>query len=251
MRNASLNQAYTSSTVQNGNGPANCFGAKPARGTPNVAAWTDAANTVGTSVYTAGDWSKRTGGDGGVSRLSNGNPEKPGTPLATAEVFFVNGSFSKASAQTLCSRIGADLAPLAQIQLAQAGGAQWCSAGWLKDVGTPRWPMQVTVGGCGGPGVNESAGATSAGANCYGIKPSVNEKVETYTVAAFSTNSDPVAWSQSTYVNTNACPAGSTAATCTLNGVSQRTCLKSGETCSKPQCPSGSYMHNNGRCVSN
>jgi hypothetical protein len=433
VRNASLNQSYSSTTVQNGNGPANCFGPKPPRGTPNVAAWTDTARTIGTEVYTAGDWSKRTGGDGGVSKSSNGTPDKPGTPLATAEVFFVKGSFSKVDAQGICSRIGGDLATLAQLQAAQAGGGQWCSAGWLKDVATPRWPMQVAVSGCGGPGVNESAGATTAGANCYAIKPSINEKIEafvssspeasyfgfvkkiisqttegfqaanytcpsgytlngttcqpslvaptieqpvcpprstaigggncmqtsymrttisatvtwvgwtmTYTcpsgydrdntmcyltcdsgyntsgtfcspqqpmvkgscpagttsdglslcrscpagtnlngimcvtpnllsipatlappppsvapvmqqydVAAFSTNTDPVAWSQSTYVDTNVCPAGSTSTTCVLNGVSQRTCLRNGETCSRPECPSGSYMHKDGRCVAN
>lgn len=247
VRNTSLNQSYSSTTIQNGNGPANCFGPKPPRGTPNVAAWTDTARTIGTEVYTAGDWSKRTGGDGGVSRLSNGTPGKPGTPLATAEVFYLGGNILQSSAQAACSALGADLATLSQLQVAQAGGAQWCAGGWLKDVGTPRWPMQIAVGGCGGPGVNDLGATSVAGTNCYGIKPSQGEA----NVAPFSTYSDPSTWSQSTYFDTNACPAGSTSTACVLNGVSQRTCLRNGETCARPQCPSGTYMHKDGRCAPN
>jgi len=153
--NGNLNQFYSSTTVNDGNGMANCFGIKPAPGTPNVAPWTDLARTKNGNKYVAGDWSQRTGGDG--------TDAKPGTPTPTQEVYWVglgegwpNYNYSGPDAESICKAAGGDLATRAQLQAAHARGAQWCAWGWLKD-GTVGFPMQVATGGCGEAGLTYSA----------------------------------------------------------------------------------------------
>ena len=240
----------------------NCFGPKPAKGTPKVLPWTDVTNIKLGSVYSAGDWSRRRGGDGGASKLMDGvTPARPGTALKTSEVFFIGGSYTQADAQALCKKIGGDLATQAQLEAAQKGGAQWCSGGWVKDATSLKWPMQVGAAGCGGPGVNDWAGPTTGGANCYGIKPSAGQNIDGFTsepsffefvkkfisqitegfgptVTPFSTNSTPSAWSQSTYVDTNNCPAGTTASQCVVDGAMVPTCKKPTDICINT-CPAG------------
>lgn len=146
VRNNSLNASYQSSTVVEASAMANCFGIKPAPGTPNVAPWTDVARTINGNKYVAGDWSQRTGGDG--------TDAKPGTSIPTHEVYWVglgegwpNYNYSGPDAESICKAAGGDLATRAQLEAAQARGAQWCAWGWLKD-GTVGLPMQATTGGC-------------------------------------------------------------------------------------------------------
>jgi hypothetical protein len=148
-----------------GNWAVNCYGPKPPPGTPGVLVWTDQAVTKAGSTYAANDWSKK---------VNN-------VPLGTQEVFWVgfNGyTHTKADAQSICQANGGDLATLAQLTNAQAKGAQWCAAGWLKDVNTPRWPMQNgSISGCGGATVNDYGATGVAGANCFGVKPSQGASV--------------------------------------------------------------------------
>lgn len=153
--NGNLNQFYSSTTVNDGNGMANCFGIKPAPGTPNVAPWTDVARTINGNKYVARDWSQRTGGDG--------TDAKPGTSIPTHEVYWVglgtgwpNYNYSGPDAESICKAAGGDLATRAQLQAAQARGAQWCAWGWLKDE-TVGFPMQVATEGCGAAGLTYSA----------------------------------------------------------------------------------------------
>lgn len=129
-----------------------------ASSTPNQApgAKIDIAN-----VYTAGDWNKRSKND----------------PLKDKEVFHVSSRYiyTKAEAQAVCQLAGGDLATVEQMTRAQAGGAQWCSTGWLKDSDTAYYPMQdgnITACNTSATPQLQSYTPTLAGANCYGIKPS-------------------------------------------------------------------------------
>ena len=176
----------------------------------------------------------------GAARLHN----------ATTEVYWIGGSnnMSFNDARALCTKAGGDLATLAQLQSAQGAGAQWCDWGWLKD-SSVGYPMQSTE--CQGPGVKHTSGHTPNGANCFGVKPSqtapsftVPNTSITGSAKPFSTYSNPAGWSQSTYVNTNACPSGTVSTTC--EGV--KSCLPSGQSCEK-SCPAGSsYDDRSGAC---
>jgi hypothetical protein len=145
VRNQNLNQYYSSTTVFDPNGMANCYGIKPPIGTPNVGPWNnDAANTVNNNKYIAGDWSERKGGQG--------TDANPGSPVPTQEVYWVglgsgwpNYNYSGPDAESICKAAGGDLATVAQVQAAQQRGAQWYAWGWVKG-GTVAYPMQDSTG---------------------------------------------------------------------------------------------------------
>lgn len=84
-----------------------------------------------------------------------------------------------AQAQSAAQAAGATIATSAQMAAAQGAGAQWCWAGWsLGPDGKTyiaTYPMQVTVAGCGSPGVNvfnaSPPSGSAFGVNLYGPKP--------------------------------------------------------------------------------
>lgn len=79
------------------------------------------------------------------------------------------------TAADMCRSLGARLATTAEVENAHVAGADWCFAAHVSD-GTPRFPIQVPRDGCGGKAVNVwSPEDKRAGANCYGIKPSIND----------------------------------------------------------------------------
>ena len=225
----------------------NCYGPKPARGTPGISPWTDTAKTANSSTYIANDWSKR------VSK----------TPLKTAEVFAVGGSspLTLDNAKWICNNLGGDLATLAQLNLAQANGAQWCSSGFLKDSATGYYPMQEIKPGCGNIGINSYTANT---ATCYGIKPSMDGTtntaavplqptdtsialpitVKSLTVAPFSSKTNAVSWSQTSLLDAGECVFGTTATICSGKAL----CVQNGKTCAQATCNSGT--NNNGNCDS-
>jgi hypothetical protein len=108
-----------------------------------------------------------------------------GTNTAQKEVFHIGGYiFTKDTAKSKCESLGAVLATDKQLQDAHAAGADWCSTGWLSDIDTRKYPIQLPRVGCNG--VNgvatfdfiENADTASAtpkgGANCFGIKPTID-----------------------------------------------------------------------------
>ena len=107
---------------------------------------------------------------------------------------------SKAEANEACINVGADrLATDAELVAAQQAGAQWCKCGWLQDTDDKKYPMQENLGGgCGnGPGIKNCGSSGTAGANCYGNKPSRNDMSKTPTPLPFSSKTNAVSWSQS------------------------------------------------------
>lgn len=95
------------------------------------------------------------------------------------EVFWMargNGySHIKPDAEGVCNAVGATNATYAQVQSAQAQGADVCMTGWVKDYAQAIYPISAQIdGGCG----NGSTGIKTytpsnnlAGAWCYGVKP--------------------------------------------------------------------------------
>ena len=129
-----------------------------------------ATSTLGGAGYAAPNQS-----ESGVAGTSGG---------AQKEVFWMGvenwyAYSTRAQARQACLDAGADdLATLAQLTDAQRAGAQWCAYGWLKDTDNKAFPMQQSgLAGCGGAGINNNgsgtAWPTTAGATCFGFKPSV------------------------------------------------------------------------------
>ena len=100
----------------------------------------------------------------------------------TKEVFWLGWAMgysfgTKAAAKEACINAGADgLATLAQVTEAQTKGAQWCAYGWLDDSENKVHPMQESKALCGSRvGLINEGTRSTAGANCYGYKPSAND----------------------------------------------------------------------------
>ena len=96
------------------------------------------------------------------------------------EVYQVPGGYDYkySQAEGVCRQYGASVATSAQLSNAQSLGAEWCSAGWVSDSLTGKFPMQSSKPGCGDAGVNSYITATSANdtntsasVNCFGTKP--------------------------------------------------------------------------------
>lgn len=103
--------------------------------------------------------------------------------VSSNEVYSIAGAFtSKELAQSGCESFGGTLATKAQLQSAFVAGAEWCYTGWISDETNQYYPMQKTgvetcSEGLSGPTLIKKNQST-AGANCYGIKP---KKGTTYT----------------------------------------------------------------------
>lgn len=97
------------------------------------------------------------------------------------EVYWVgpNYQYTQSQAQSVCAAYGAQVATSAQLQQAQASGADWCSSGWVSDNPTPQYPINESTGtGCGNgsPGIKYyMPGGNIAGVTCYGPKPKLQD----------------------------------------------------------------------------
>lgn len=107
------------------------------------------------------------------------NPDRPPHLQLPPQVYYAGptsaGTFTQADAISMATELGGVLATKAQLEAAQAAGAQWCVGGWVADDDTQGYyPMQYAVPGwCSyTPGTLSSVGATqTGGAVVYGIKP--------------------------------------------------------------------------------
>jgi hypothetical protein len=222
----------------------NCYGPKSPPGTSDVAPWTDSAITFpGGASYTAGDWSQRIGGDGGVAKNADGTLKNPGTALKTQEVYYVGGaqSLDRDQSRTLCKNLGGNLATNGHLQDAITAGAKWCGAGWLSDTD----PRQGAVG-CPAASVN--------GATCIGIKPSAdtvgsNKAIVpssmspvsfSLEVVPFSTSGTVISWSQTGKDTADSCRPGQTFQMCKIGEVNTPTCVNNGDNSCIQGCPPGS-----------
>ena len=104
--------------------------------------------------------------------LINGSTS-PTLPLK--EVYAISGTnYSQIQAQAKCTSYGGALATSAQVTAAQAAGADWCSCGWTSDGATPIYPVSRTgavPANCGGSNGVKTCANTTAGVNCFGVKP--------------------------------------------------------------------------------
>lgn len=132
--------------------------------------------------------------------------------LQGPEVFYVapGGGYNStlADGEGICSSYGSRLATTAEVQSAQAVGADWCGWGWVADDTAAKFPVTTsTQAGCG----NGSTGVMSwtpstglAGVNCYGVKPPQG----TTDIRPFgSTWNDPTVNAVTSQVTTSSVPA--------------------------------------------
>ena len=107
------------------------------------------------------------------------------------EVFQIKGyDYTKDQASGQCSAYGATVATRAQVDAAQAAGADWCSTGWVSDQAAAVYPINTTlISGCG----NGSAGvkqwtppSNKAAVNCYGVKPVSDDKLHKWNPTKWS-----------------------------------------------------------------
>ena len=110
------------------------------------------------------------------------------------QVYHLPGNtYSYDNAKAVCKVYGGKLANISQIQAAYKQGADWCSLGWTDGqyvtypTQTTKWNYLQTIKGqeysCGMPGVNGTYVAnknTLYGANCYGVKPTINSNNAAY-----------------------------------------------------------------------
>jgi len=129
-------------------------------------------DAAASNTLTSAGYSAPYGNESGVASTS---------AAAVKEVFWLGWGMgfpynSRGTAERACTEAGADgLATVAQLVAAQSKGAQWCARGWLNDVDTKSYPMQEVKSGCGSKvGINSETSST-AGATCFGYKPSDNE----------------------------------------------------------------------------
>lgn len=105
-----------------------------------------------------------------------------------------------ATSTNVCQRIGARIATDAELQQAYADGAQLCSCG--NTATSNKFPGQATLGGCGGPGLNDcgtNPNAWNGGMGhswCYGVKPPQTTDQQFYNTVSnwfstFGKNSSP------------------------------------------------------------
>jgi hypothetical protein len=110
-------------------------------------------------------------------------PKDPTSCPVHPEVFqpTIGYTSTKANAPAVCAKYGARVATKAELISAQKLGADWCSAGWVADDPTPRWPTNTSVGpGCG-IGVPAVVAwmppGNVASVNCYGKKPAKTSEI--------------------------------------------------------------------------
>ena len=100
-------------------------------------------------------------------------------------------TFTQNTAALMCKSLGSQLATIAQIEDAQGAGANWCASGHVSD-GPPRYPMQVAQDGCGSKGTNVFGSSSDLRiANCYGIKPSINDDYSATTTKVYAFADQP------------------------------------------------------------
>jgi hypothetical protein len=86
-------------------------------------------------------------------------------------------NYTKDQAQGVCAQYGAQVATSSQLADAQAAGADWCFSGWVSDANDPQYPITTSTGqGCGNgsTGIMTYNPGGSAGVNCYGPKPGID-----------------------------------------------------------------------------
>ena len=114
----------------------------------------------------------------------------------TPEVYAVSRggyNLTQNTAADLCRSLGARLATTAEVENAHVAGADWCFAAHVSDA-SPRFPIQVPRDGCGSKAVNVwSPEDKRAGANCYGIKPSINDDYSATNTYVFPFTDKPAA----------------------------------------------------------
>ena len=139
------------------------------------------------------------GGDGDDAAITSETKTLPNdSPATKKEVFHIGGyTYTKAQGEAGCKEFGAQLATDAQLTSAYEAGANWCSSGWVADVGIGKFPITEEasfVNGCGGTSAgirewNRTSGPEKdkAGLNCYGVKPEEDtEKVHRFNTAKYS-----------------------------------------------------------------
>ena len=103
---------------------------------------------------------------------------------------------------TTCSKLGAQLATISQLEESHKAGAQTCGCGYVADDQKPRFPMQEAVPGCWGDANNLSNCEMdkSSAAWCYGPKPDSGDLLPTgISIQPFVTTPSahvPGRWSQ-------------------------------------------------------
>ena len=110
------------------------------------------------------------------------------------EVFHLpNNKFTYEGAHEACKRLGSRLATYDEMENAYNNGANWCSYGWSSDQ-LALFPTQKSTynelkqipgheNDCGRPGINGGFMKNKLlkfGVNCYGVKPQMTDKDETY-----------------------------------------------------------------------
>jgi hypothetical protein len=106
------------------------------------------------------------------------------------EVFHIPGNtYGYEDAKAVCKALGSRLATYSEVESSYQNGAEWCSYGW-SDGQMALFPTQKATydklqtiddhqNDCGRPGVNGGYiknENVQFGVNCYGLKPSINEK---------------------------------------------------------------------------
>ena len=115
----------------------------------------------------------------------------PYLPGGLREVFYIAGDrYTYDEAPAVCAAYNADLASYDQVADAYAKGAEWCGYGWTVG-GMALFPTQETSWKryqqehdihkrtrCGRPGINGGYfdPKMKFGVNCFGVKPSCNNK---------------------------------------------------------------------------
>jgi hypothetical protein len=111
-------------------------------------------------------------------------------PQIKEEVYHIPGNvYSYQDAKAMCKALGSRLATYSEVESAYQTGGEWCSYGW-SDGQMALFPTQKETydtlqkiedhqNDCGRPGVNGGYiknENVQFGVNCYGIKPTINEK---------------------------------------------------------------------------
>lgn len=112
-------------------------------------------------------------------------------PISAPEVFFVSSKkYTYKEAPNVCAVYDSQLATYDQVLEAYGRGAEWCGYGWTQGA-MALYPTQDKTWkflqqdddnkkrkSCGHPGVNGGYfdPSTRFGVNCYGVKPSCNNK---------------------------------------------------------------------------
>jgi hypothetical protein len=115
----------------------------------------------------------------------------PNEPAAqTEEVFHIPGNvYGYDDAKAVCKALGSRLATYSEVETSYKNGAEWCSYGWSdgqmalfptqKDTYDTLQKIDEHQHDCGRPGVNGGYiknENVQFGVNCYGLKPSINDK---------------------------------------------------------------------------